>query len=148
MNIFDKLPDDIQSLILNKYLIFPQDNILLNDIRSFDSHRNKIFKRYEKIGYEYGNDYMDEFNIYSIIDNDLMAFWNDDVAYIIGVTDKNYVKMFRQLAFNIKNDKDSIMANYNFHLNTKISPKTKINRYLAGLTIDERVSFIKLLCKI
>ena len=80
MNIFDKLPDDIQSLILNKYLIFPQDHGLLNDIRSFYSHRNKIFKRYEKIGYEYGDDYMDEFNIYSIIDNDLMAFWNDDVA--------------------------------------------------------------------
>jgi hypothetical protein len=148
MNIFDKLPDDIQILILNKYLIFPQDNILLNDIRSFDEHRNKIFKIYEKIGYEYGNDYMDEFNIYSIIDNDLMAFWNDDVDYLIGVTDKNYIKMFRQLAFNIKNDKDSIMANYNFHLNTKTSPKTKINRYLAGLTIDERDSFIKLLFKI
>ena len=105
-----------ETQFLNKYLIYPQDNGLLNDIRSFYSHRNKIFKRYEKIGYEYGNDYMDEFNIYSIIDNDLMAFWNDDVAYTLGVTDKNYIKMFRQLAFNIKNDKDSIMANYNFHL--------------------------------
>jgi hypothetical protein len=148
MNIFDKLPDDIQSLILNKYLIYPQDHGLLNDIRSFNNHKNKIFKRYEKIGYEYGNDYLDEFNIYSIIDNDLMAFWNDDVAYVLGVTDKNYIKMFRQLAFNIKHNKDSVMANYNFHLNTEISPKTKINRYLAGLTIEERERFIKLLCKI
>ena len=145
MNIFNKLPDDIQSLILNKYLIYPQNHGLLNDIRSFNEHRNKIFKIYEKIGYEYGNDYLDEFNIYSIIDNDLMAFWNDDNAYMYGISDDNNTKMLRLLAFEIKNNYDSSRARHNFHMNLKISPKTKINRYLAGLTIDERSKFILLL---
>lgn len=145
MEIYNKLPDDIKDIILNKYLIYPQKKELLNDIENFKKYKDGIYRIYELLGYEYGDDYTDDFNIYSVIDNDLMAFWNNDTAYIYGITDENYAKMFRQLAFKVKNDCDSIKALHNFHLNIDISPKTKINRYLAGLTVEERAKFIAIL---
>jgi len=145
MEIYEKLPDDIKDIILNKYLIYPQKKELLNDIRNFIKNKNAIYKFYELLGYEYNDDYTDNFNIYATIDNDLMAFWNDDNAYMYGISDDNNTKMLRLLAFEIKNNYDSSRARHNFHMNLKISPKTKINRYLAGLTIDERSKFILLL---
>jgi len=145
MEIYNKLPDDIKDIILNKYLIYPQKKELLNDIENFKKYKNIIYKIYKILGYEYNDNYIDDFNIYSVIDNDLMAFWNNDTAYIYGITDENYAKMFRSLAFKIKNNCDSIKARHNFHLNINISPKTKINRYLAGLTLKERAKFISIL---
>lgn len=145
MEIYNKLPDDIKYIILNKYLIYPQKKELLNDIENFKKFKDGIYSIYKHLGYEYNDDYTDDYNIYAVIDNDLMAFWNNDTAYIYGITDENYAKMFKLLAFKIKNECDSTKALYNFHLNIDISPKTKINRYLAGLTIDERAKFVEIL---
>jgi hypothetical protein len=145
MEIYNKLPDDIKDIILNKYLIYPQKKELLNDIENFKKYKDGIYKIYEHLGYEYNNDYTNDFNIYAVIDNDLMAFWNDDMAYIYGITDKNYAKMFRLLAFKIKNDSYGSKAQHNFHMNINISSKTKINRYLAGLTMEERAKFVSIL---
>lgn len=145
MDIYDNLPDDIKYIILNKYLLYPQNKELLNDIENFKKYKDGIYSIYEHRGYEYNNDYTDDFNIYSVFDNDLMSFWNDDIAYNDSITNKNYEKMLRIMAFKIKNDCDSIKARHNFHLNIDISPKTKINRYLAGLTIEERAKFVSTL---
>jgi len=93
MEIYNKLPDDIKDIILNKYLIYPQKKELLNDIENFKKYKNIIYKIYKILGYEYNDNYIDDFNIYSVIDNDLMAFWNNDTAYIYGITDENYAKM-------------------------------------------------------
>ena len=35
MEIYEKLPDDIKDIILNKYLIYPQKKELLYDIENF-----------------------------------------------------------------------------------------------------------------
>ena len=145
MNIFNELPDDIKNLILNKYLIYPQDKTLLEDIRNYKKNKDIIFKIYEIKGYEYECDYTEEFNIYSTIDNDLMAYWNDDVAYVNGIMEKNFNKMFRLLSFKIKHDKENEKAVYNFHMNYKIPLESKINRYIGGLNINERNKFINLL---
>jgi|TARA_Y100000389_G_scaffold185576_1_gene205131 hypothetical protein len=145
MNIFNELPDDIKNLILNKYLLYPQDKTLLEDIRNYKKNKILIYKIYEKKGYEYNCDYTDEFNIYSAIDNDLMAYWNDDVAYDNGIVKKNFNKMIRILSFKIKYDKENEKAVYNFHMNCKIPLESKINRYIGGLNINERNKFINLL---
>jgi len=145
MNIFNELPDDIKNLILNKYLLYPQDKTLLEDIRNYKKNKILIYKIYEKKGYEYNCDYTDEFNIYSAIDNDLMAYWNDDVAYDNGIVKKNFNKMIRILSFKIKYDKENEKAVYNFHMKCKIPLESKINRYIGGLNINERNKFINLL---
>jgi len=141
---YDELYEDLQNIILSK-VRNPQNKNLLEDITNYKISKICIFKQYEKIGYEYNDDYTDDFNIYSIIDNDLMSFWNDDIAYMLKITDKNYNKMLRQLAFKIKNNNNSSIAIYNFHKNSNILPKTKINRYLAGLTVEERQDFISII---
>tara|TARA_B100000795_G_C22802987_1_gene442975 strand:- start:4319 stop:4762 length:444 start_codon:yes stop_codon:yes gene_type:complete len=144
MNILNELPYDIQNIILSK-IRNPQNKELLEDIKNFKNNKDIIFKIYEKNGYEYKCDYSNEFNIYSIIDNDLMAYWNDDVAYMNGITEKNYNKMFRILSFKLKHDLNNEKSIYNFHMNYKIQLKSKINKYIGGLNVNERNGFINLL---
>jgi len=148
MDIYDKLPDDIKEIILNKYLIYPQKKELLDDIANFTKMKNGIYEIYQLIGYEYTDDFTDDTNIDAAIDNDLMAYWNDDIAYYQGISENNIKKMQRLLSYNIKSNLNTNLAKYNFHLSIKTSPKTKINRYLAGLNIEERKDFIKKIAKI
>ena len=70
MNIYNKLPDDIKEIILNKYLIYPQKKELLDDIANFTKMKNGIYKIYQLIGYEYTDDFTDDINIDAAIDND------------------------------------------------------------------------------
>jgi hypothetical protein len=148
MNIYKKLPDDIKEIILNKYLIYPQKKELLDDIANFTKMKNGIYNIYQLIGYEYTDDFTDDINIDAAIDNDLMAYWNNDIAYYQGISNDNVNKMQRIFAYNVKSNLNADLAKYNFHLSIKTSPKTKINRYLAGLNTNERRDFVKKIAKI
>ena len=72
-----------------------------------------------------------------------MAYYNDNKAYMDIITDNNKNKMSRQLIYNIKKNIEEKNAIYNYHLNNNINIVGKINRYIANLTIDERIDFIE-----
>lgn len=140
MDIFDRLPDDLKDNVL-KYIKYPQNSDLLADIRDFKLSRDFIVNSYLSNGFCSNEDFQDIRNAYSWIENDLMRYWNDEVSYIDKITDNNYNKMSRLLAYNIKSGIDKDKALSNFHLNVKICPKHKINVYIACLTMDERIEF-------
>jgi len=140
MDIFDRLPEDLQHNVL-KYIVYPQNSELLADIRDFKLSKDFIIKSYLSNGFCSNEDYTHNSNAYSWLENDLMRYWNDEVSYIDNITDNNYKKMSRLLAYNIKSGIDKDKALYNFHLCTMKCPKHRINVYIGCLTIEERKEF-------
>ena len=122
MEIFDRLPEDLQYNVL-KYITYPQNSDLLADIRDFKLSRDFIVNSYVSNGFCSNEDYKNNINAYSWIENDLMRYWNDEVSYIDNITDNNYKKMSRLLAYNIKSSINKDRAFNNFHLNIKNCPK-------------------------
>ena len=138
------IPDDIINKIEN-YIIFPQNKNLLDDIKNFKIMKDKIYNIYLTKGFEYTDDYTDDFNIYAWIENDLLAYYNNNIAYIDDITNDNIEKLLRQLSFKIKKEKKGhIYALANFHFNMNINKKSRINRYIGNLTTNERIKFIEL----
>lgn len=135
-NNFNNLDKDLQELVLNK-IIYKQNKELLDDIKNYKENKNIIFKKYNDLGYIYNNDYTDDFNIYSKIENDLMSYYNDQYAYIDNSSINNIKKINRLLVSKYKKN-----IFFNFHLNFKINIKSRINRYIGCLNIDERNNFI------
>ena len=136
---FDKLPEDLQKYIYS-LIIFQQDKNIIQDIKTFYVVKKSIFSKYsETQKYVDNDDYYNDFNIYSWIDNDIMRFFNDDNINI----KINEIRMNRMLSYIIKYKLYNYKANFNFHLNKKTSPKTHINRYIGCLTVDERVELLK-----
>jgi hypothetical protein len=140
MDIFDRLPEDLQHNVL-KYVAYPQNSELLADIRDFKLSKDFIIKKYLSDGFCSNEDYKNDLNAYSWIENDLMRYWNDEVSYIDNITENNYKKMSRLLAYNIKSGIDKEKALRNFHLSNVRCPKNKINVYIGCLTMDERKEF-------
>lgn len=139
---FNDLDDDLKNLILSK-IRKPQNKDLLNDIINYKKQKDIIYDKYLANGFEYTDDYTDDFNIHGWIENDLLGYYNNNLAYIENITECNINKLSRQLSFKIKkNIKGETNAVYNFHLNTNIDIKSRINRYIGNLTIDERNNFI------
>lgn len=137
-----ELDDDLKNLVLSK-IRYPQNKELLDDIINFKKQKNAIYKKYLENGFEYTEKYDDIFNIYAWIDNDLSGYYNNDIAYINNIEDININKLTRQYCYRIKKEKKGeINTIYNFHFNMKIDCKSKINRYIANLTIEEREYFI------
>tara|TARA_B000000475_G_scaffold93925_1_gene76410 strand:- start:8707 stop:9129 length:423 start_codon:yes stop_codon:yes gene_type:complete len=135
-NNFNNLDKDLQELVLSK-IIYKQNKELLNDIKNYKENKNIIFKKYNDLGYIYNDDYTDDFNIYSKIENDLMSYYNDKYAYIDNSSINNIKKINRLLVSKYKKN-----IFFNFHLNLKINIKSRINRYIGCLNIDERNNFI------
>ena len=130
---YNELDDDIKNLVLSK-VRNPQNKKLLDDIVNFKKQKDTIYTKYLKNGFEYTDNYDDDFNIHAWIDNDLTEYY---------IKDSNINILTRQYCYKIKKEKkgekDTI---YNFYFNMKIDCKSKINRYIANLTIQEREAFI------
>lgn len=133
---YNELDDDLKNLVLSK-IRSPQKKELLDDIVSFKKHKDIIYNKYLLNGFEYTDDYTDDFNIYSKIENDLMSYYNDKYAYIDNSSINNIKKINRLLVSKYKKN-----IFFNFHLNLKINIKSRINRYIGCLNIDERNNFI------
>jgi hypothetical protein len=139
MDIFDRLPDDLQHNVLIN-ITYPQNSDLLEDIRDFKKSKEAIINSYLSNGYCSNEDYNHNFNAFSWIENDLMRYWNDEISYINGISDNNYQKMSRLLAYRIKSNIDKDKALQKFHF-TKGFPKHRINVYIGCLSVDERREF-------
>lgn len=139
---YEELDDDLKNIVLSK-IRNPQKKELLNDIVSYKKQKDIIYEKYLENGFEYTEDYGDNFNIYGWIENDLSGYYNNDIAYMDNIVDSNIDKLLRQNCYKIKSGiKGETNTIYNYHLNNKIDAKSKINRYIANLKINEREDFI------
>ena len=104
---FYDLNEDLQTLILSK-IRNPINKDLEADIIDYKDVKETIIAEYEKMGYDYDIDGM--FYIYYQIENDLIRFFNDDVATMDLITENNIKKLERILSIkNKKNAIDSLM---------------------------------------
>jgi|TARA_B110000093_G_scaffold125898_1_gene134705 hypothetical protein len=140
---YDELDDDLKNIVLSK-IRNPQNKELLHDIVSYKKQKDIIFKKYLQNGFEYTEDFGDNLNIYGWIDNDLLGYYNNDIVYNNNnIIDCNIDKLLRQYSYKIKSKiKGKTNTIFNYHLNNKINAKSKINRYIGNLTINERDEFI------
>ena len=135
----DLLYEDLQNLILSK-IRKPQNKDLLNDIIDYKKSKDIIFNKYVNNGFTYDID--NTFYIYYQIENDLMGYYNEDIALLDWITIKNIEKLERILSikYKLENNKNKTLDDI-FILNN-MSSNSRINILLGSLTISERESFI------
>jgi hypothetical protein len=141
MNILDKLPYDLQLKIYN-YIVFPQNKILLDDIKSYHNNKRLIYIKYMREGLIYNDDYFDNLNIHCWINYELMQFCKDNKKNNDKIVKNNDSKINKFLAYKLKNKNNNDQTMYNFYYNLIISCKININRYIGILKDEERLSFI------
>ena len=100
---FNYLNEDLQTLILYK-IRNPISKDLEADIIDYKDAKETIIAEYEKKGYDYDIDGM--FYIYYQIENDLIRFFNDDVATNDLITENNISKLERILSIKNKLEKN------------------------------------------
>ena len=99
---YDNLNEDLQNLILSK-IRYPISKELDVDIVNFKTFKEDVINTYLKKGFDYDIDGM--FYIYYQIENDLIRFFNDDIATMDFITEKNIKKMERILSIKKKLEK-------------------------------------------
>jgi len=127
---FNDLNPDLQTLILSK-IRNPINKDLEADIIDYKDAKETIIAEYEKKGYDYDIEGM--FYIYYQIENDLIRFFNDDVATNDLITENNISKLERIL---------SITSLMNGNDNIKLF--SRINILIGTMTCEERRQFLKL----
>jgi hypothetical protein len=139
---FDKLPDDLQNLILSK-IRYPINKELEADIVNRKIFKENLIDKYLKKGYDYDIDGM--FYIYYQIENDLLRFFNDDVATNDYITSNNIQKLERILSIKnkLEKNKDNVV---NSLMNScdSLHVNSRINILIGALTCEERNNFIEL----
>tara|TARA_B000000477_G_C6093302_1_gene228690 strand:- start:167 stop:619 length:453 start_codon:yes stop_codon:yes gene_type:complete len=137
---YNDLDEDLQNLILSK-IRYPQNKNLQLDIINYNISKEKIINKYLKMGYDYDID--NEFYIYFQIENDLIRYFNDDVATMNGITETNIEKLERILSIRKKmNSKNKSLIATNLMYKNNISANMRINILIGCLTINERDDFI------
>jgi hypothetical protein len=132
----------LQNLILTK-IRHPISKELDVDIVNFKTFKEDIINTYLKKGFDYDIDGM--FYIYYQIENDLIRFFNDDIATMDFITEKNIKKMERILSIKKKlekNKKKTIDCLMNSTDSLQVN--SRINILIGALTCEERSKFLKL----
>lgn len=139
---FYELDEDLQNLITSK-IKNPISKELDADIINYKDAKEMIIAEYEKKGYDYDTDGM--FYIYYQIENDLIRFFNDDVATNELITDNNISKLERILSIKNKlnKNKDNVI-NCLMNAMDNLNVISRINILIGALTCEERKQFLKL----
>jgi len=139
---FNDLNEDLQTLILSK-IRNPISKDLEADIIDYKDIKETIIAEYEKKGYDYDIEGM--FYIYSQIENDLIRYFNDDIATMDLITEKNIEKMERILSIKIKLEKNKKNAIYCLmDAKDNLNVISRINILIGALTLKERKQFLKI----
>jgi len=95
------------------------------------------------MGYDYDIDGM--FYIYYQIENDLIRFFNDDVATIDLITENNISKLERILSIKnkLEKNKDNVITSL-MNSNDNLKLVSRINILIGTMTCEERRQFLKL----
>ena len=139
---FYDLNEDLQTLILSK-IRNPINKDLEADIIDYKDTRETIIAEYEKKGYDYDIEGM--FYIYYQIENDLIRFFNDDVATNDLITENNISKLERILSIKnkLEKNKDNVITSL-MNSNDNLNVVSRINILIGTMTCEERRQFLKL----
>ena len=139
---FNDLNLDLQTLILSK-IRNPINKDLEADIIDYKDARETIIAEYEKKGYDYDIDGL--FYIYYQIENDLIRFFNDDVATNDLITENNISKLERILSIKnkLEKNKDNVITSL-MNSNDNLNVVSRINILIGTMTCEERRQFLKL----
>ena len=112
---------------------------LLNDIKDFSKMKKQIIKKYDE--------YDIEIDKYGWLVNDIYGYYNDDLAFINGVSDGNIEKVSRLFLVKDKSYLDKYHLCNVFHDIIKphceiLQLKKLFNRSLGCLTPKERQKFL------
>jgi hypothetical protein len=139
---FNDLNLDLQTLILSK-IRNPISKDLEADIIDYKDAKETIIAEYEKKGYDYDVDGL--FYIYYQIENDLIRFFNDDVATNDLITENNISKLERILSIKnkLKKNKDNVITSL-MNSNDNLNVISRINILIGAMTCEERKQFLKI----
>ena len=139
---FNDLNLDLQTLILSK-IRNPISKDLEADIIDYKDAKETIIAEYEKKGYDYDSDGL--FYIYYQIENDLIRFFNDDVATNDLITENNISKLERILSIKnkLEKNKDNVITSL-MNSNDNLKLFSRINILIGAMTCEERRQFLKL----
>jgi hypothetical protein len=139
---FNDLNLDLQTLILSK-IRNPISKELEADIIDYKDAKETIIAEYEKKGYDYDIDGL--FYIYYQIENDLIRFFNDDVATNDLITENNIRKLERILSIKnkLEKNKDNVITSL-MNSNDNLKLVSRINILIGTMTCEERQQFLKL----
>ena len=142
---FYDLNEDLQTLILSK-IRNPINKDLEADIIDYKDVKETIIAEYEKKGYDYDIEGM--FYIYYQIENDLIRFFNDDVATNDLITENNISKLERILSIKnkLEKNKDNVITSL-MNCNDNLNVISRINILIGAMTCEERRQFLKLFPK-
>ena len=148
MNIADHfkyyhgLPEDLQNLIISM-IRHPISKDLETDIVNCKTFKEDLVDKYVKKGYDYDIDGM--FYIYYQIENDLLRFFNDDVATMDLITENNIRKLERILSIKNKLEKNKEnVTNSLMNSSDNLHTISRINILIGVLTCEEREKFLEL----
>ena len=139
---FNDLNLDLQTLILSK-IRHPINKDLEADIIDYKDTKATIIAEYEKKGYDY--EIEGDFYIYYQIENDLIRFFNDDVATMDLITENNIRKLERILSIKnkLEKNKNNVITSL-MNSNDNLKLVSRINILIGTMTCEERQQFLKL----
>jgi hypothetical protein len=139
---FNDLNVDLQNLIISK-IKHPISKDLDADIVNYKIFKDDIIDKYVEKGYDYDIDGM--FYIYYQIENDLLRFFNDDVATMDLITENNIRKLERILSIKNKLEKNKeSVTNTLMNSSDNLHTISRINILIGALTCEERKKFLQL----
>jgi hypothetical protein len=139
---FNDLNIDLQDLIISK-IKHPISKDLDADIVNYKIFKDDMIDKYVEKGYDYDIDGM--FYIYYQIENDLLRFFNDDVATMDLITENNIRKLERILSIKNKLEKNKeSVTNTLMNSSDNLHTISRINILIGALTCEERENFLQL----
>ena len=139
---FNDLNIDLQNLIISK-IKHPISKDLDADIVNYKIFKDDMIDKYVEKGYDYDIDGM--FYIYYQIENDLLRFFNDDVATMDLITENNIRKLERILSIKNKLEKNKeSVTNTLMNSSDNLHTISRINILIGALTCEEREKFLQL----
>ena len=139
---FNDLNIDLQDLIISK-IKHPISKDLDADIVNYKNFKDDMIDKYVEKGYDYDIDGM--FYIYYQIENDLLRFFNDDVATMDLITENNIRKLERILSIKNKLEKNKeSVTNTLMNSSDNLHTISRINILIGALTCEERENFLQL----
>jgi hypothetical protein len=139
---FNDLNVDLQDLIISK-IKHPISKDLDADIVNYKIFKDDMIDKYVEKGYDYDIDGM--FYIYYQIENDLLRFFNDDVATMDLITENNIIKLERILSIKNKLEKNKeSVTNTLMNSSDNLHTISRINILIGALTCEEREKFLQL----
>ena len=135
----NKIPIDVIREHILPYTYEPQSKELCNDIKSFNKCKHYLKKLYYE---RWKNDFYYEKDAdINWLENDLVSFFNDHRATMLGYTDNCIAKYSR--IFGLKNSNRKSVSNYiNKHTGYGSKVLDSINIQIGILTPKEREEFI------